>query len=155
MIIQCHHGLSHCLLGLPLHVSSLTQRAEANRQPTGFKSHERDQIRCRGRPVKDPEDSRKQTSGASSGPGMSPQHLLSFLAHPQKPVRAPLAHPLMLLQVSLISDYPKLRQKEPWPFTATESQGSGGLTPCHLGQRDANMLGNEISFQVSPILKNS
>lgn len=48
---------------------------------------------------------------------------------------------LMVLQVSLIGDYPKLVHKELLPFTTTELQGSGVLTYCNLGQsKEADLL---------------
>lgn len=90
---------------------------------------------------------------ASSGQEMVSQHFLGYLTYQQKAEPA-TSTAVILFQVSLIHDYPKLAQKELLPFIATELQGSEVLTYCNLGpRREANLLGNDISFSIQPSTK--
>ena len=98
-------------------------------------------MRGRDRPVKDLEGQQE----TSSGQGMISRHFLGCLACKQKPEPA-TPTTLILFQVSLIDDCPKLAQKELLPFTATVTWIEV-LTYCNLGQkREANLLGDETFF---------
>lgn len=85
---------------------------------------------------------------------MISQHFLGCLTYQQKPEPA-MPTALILFQVCLIDDYPKLAQKGLLPFTATELKGPEVLTYYNLGQRrEANLLGNEISFSIQSNTQN-